>query len=113
MRWIGKAGATDRQLMKVVLDGNWTFVTKNSIDFRGPAAVPGATGQYRAAVLHAGLICLNGPVGMGLDLQVELFETALDELERDADLVNCVLEVTLEKIADGQFKLVRYALPKP
>ena len=33
---------------------------------------------------------------MDLDLQLELFEVALDELDRDDDLLNQVLEVNLE-----------------
>jgi hypothetical protein len=45
---------------------------------------------------HAGLICLNGPPGMDLDMQAELFRQALDELAFAPDLVNQVLEVTLE-----------------
>jgi hypothetical protein len=36
VRWIGKTGAKDWQLLPVILAGDWTFVTKNSVDFRGP-----------------------------------------------------------------------------
>jgi hypothetical protein len=50
----------------------------------GPAKLsrltPGSKGEYRKAMIHAGLICLNGPVGMDLDMQIKLFETALDEI---------------------------------
>lgn len=58
--------------------------------------------------LHAGLVCLNGPEGMDLDMQIELFEQALDELEGDADLVNQVLEITWEENA---LDIRRYRLP--
>ena len=34
--WIGKRGWKDWELKTVIIDGNWTFVTSNSIDFRGP-----------------------------------------------------------------------------
>ena len=85
--WVGKHGWKDWELKAVILDGDWTFVTKNSIDFRGPDDAPGSRGQYADVALHAGLICLNGPVGMDLDLQLELFEAALDELDCDNDLV--------------------------
>lgn len=111
IRWIGKGGAKDWALLPVILDGDWTFVTKNSVDFRGPADAPGSKGEYRKAVLHAGLICLNGPVGMDLELQIELFEAALDALEADGDLVNQVLEVTLDDQSDAELRVVRYALP--
>lgn len=108
--WIGKSGWKDWELKVVILDGDWTFVTKNSADFRGPSDAPGSRGQYADVALHAGLICLNGPVGMDLDLQLELFETALDELDSDSDLVNQVLEITLPDSAD-EIEVLRYKLP--
>lgn len=106
--WLGRAGLKDWELRPVILDGNWTFVTKNSVDFRGPAERPGAKGQYADVSLHAGLVCLNGPPGMDLDMQIELFEQALEELEANADLVNHVLEITWEEDA---LHIRRYQLP--
>lgn len=111
IRWIGKGGAKDWELLPVILDGDWTFVTKNSWDFRGPPQVPGTAGQYACTELHAGLVCLNGPVGMDLDLQLELFATALDALADDDDLVNQAIEVTLENFEDNAFTITRYTLP--
>lgn len=111
IRWIGKGGIKDWALLPIILDGDWTFVTKNSVDFRGPAAAPGSKGEYSKAVLHAGLVCLNGPPGMDLDMQVELFELALDALAEDGDLVNQVLEITLGGANDGDIHVLRYALP--
>ncbi|MBV9112837.1 MAG: DUF5615 family PIN-like protein [Hyphomicrobiales bacterium] len=111
VRWIGKAGAKDWELLPIILLGDWTFVTKNSIDFRGPADAPGSKGEYRKATLHAGLVCLNGPVDMNLDIQLELFQTALDLLDEVNDLVNGVIEVTLDDLTDTEIAVVRYALP--
>ena len=108
--WVGKRGWKDWELKAVILDGDWTLVTKNSIDFRGPDDAPGSRGQYADVALHAGLICLNGPVGMDLDLQLELFEAARDELDCDNDLVNQVLEITLPDPAD-EIEVLRYKLP--
>jgi len=108
--WIGKSGWKDWELKKVILDGDWTFVTKNSIDFRGPANDPGSRGQYADVAIHAGLIGLNGPPGTDLDLQLELFGVALDELDRDSDPLNQVLEVTLED-PDEEIEIRRYRLP--
>jgi hypothetical protein len=108
--WIGKRGWKDWELKAVILGGDWTFVTRNSIDFRGPRNAPGSRGQYADVALHAGLICLNGPVGMDLDLQLELFETALDELDRDSDLVNQVLEISLQDSGE-EIDVLRYKLP--
>jgi predicted nuclease of predicted toxin-antitoxin system len=106
--WLGRAGLKDWELKPIILDGDWTFVTKNSVDFRGPAERPGAKGQYADVTLHAGLVCLNGPPSMDLDMQLELFEQALDELEVDADFVNQVLEITWEEDA---LHTTRYQLP--
>lgn len=108
--WMGLAGRKDWELKPVILDGDWTFVTKNSVDFRGPKDKPGARGQYADVAIHAGLICLNGPPGMDLDMQIELFEQALAELDGDPDLVNQVLEVSLED--EDAIRVLRYALPK-
>ena len=71
--WMGLAGRKDWELTPIILGGDWTFVTKNSVDFRGPKDTPGSKGQYADVAIHAGLICLNGPPGMDLDMQIELF----------------------------------------
>jgi Domain of unknown function (DUF5615) len=43
---LGKTGTKDWELKRVILEGDWTFVTNNSIDFRGPANEPGSSGEY-------------------------------------------------------------------
>jgi hypothetical protein len=108
--WIGKAGAKDWELMPLIQDGDWTFVTRNSYDFRGPAHTPGTKGLYGKTDLHAGLVCLNGPAGLDLDMQLELFCVALDELAGGDDLVNQALEITLEDDV-SDIVVRRYELP--
>ncbi len=66
------------------------------IDFRGPATSSGSRGQYTRVDLYAGPVCLNGPDGLTGDLQIELFGQALRELPAAPDLINQVLEITLE-----------------
>lgn len=46
---------------------------------------------------------------MDLDMQIELFEQALIELDNDDNLVNRVLEISLE---DEDLRVLRYALLK-
>jgi hypothetical protein len=111
VRWLGKKGLQDWNLLPVILAGDWTFVTKNSYDFRGPIDAPGTKGEYAKTDLHAGLVCLNGPVGMDLDMQSELFEIALDTLGADPDLVNQLLEITLGDSRDAEITVARYQLP--
>jgi len=107
--WRRLQGKKDWELKPFILDGDWTFVTRNSVDFRGPSSRLGSRGQYADVEIHAGLVCLNEPDGMDLDVQIEMFEQVLDELADDADLVNQVLEITLE---DGEeFHILRYRLP--
>ncbi len=59
--WMKMGGLKDWELTPIILEGDWTFVTKNSVDFRGPKDKPGTKGQYADVAIHAGLICLNGP----------------------------------------------------
>lgn len=66
--------------------------------------------MYGKTDLHAGLVCLNGPVGLDLDMQLELFGVALDDLADSNDLVNQVLEITLEDDA-SDIVVRRYKLP--
>ncbi len=108
--WLKLAGRKDWELKTIILDGDWTFVTKNTVDFRGSRERPGSKGVYAGVPLHAGLVCLNAVGGMDLDLQLELFTLALDELESDRDLVNQVIEVMFEGKDD--MRILRYALPR-
>lgn len=108
--WMGKAGWKDWELKPFILEGDWTFVTRNSADFRGPADDPGTKGQYADVPLHAGLICINGPDGMTSELQCELFQAVLDEIGEAEQFVNEVIEVDLEEL-DGELVIERYNLP--
>lgn len=47
---------------------------------------------------------------MDLDLQLEMFEEALDEWDRNDDLVNQVLEIWLSD-SNEEFEVLRYKMP--
>ena len=106
---LGKGGWKDWELKRVILGGDWTFVTNNSIDFRGPSNKPGSAGEYAGVHLHAGLVCIDAPFGLNLSLQHQIFGVILDEFVNNGDLTNQLLEVSIEK--DGYIKLRRIALP--
>jgi hypothetical protein len=108
--WIGKAGWKDWELKRFLLDEDWVLVTRNSDDFRGPREKPGSKGQYSDVSIHSGLICLNAPIGMDLDLQRELFAEVLDELDTNPDLTNQIREVTLED-SEAAIQIERYGHP--
>lgn len=109
--WLGKAGWKDWELKTFILEGDWTFVTRNSADFRGPAENPGSKGQYANVPIHAGLICLNGPEGMRSSIQLELFQTVIEEIGGADQLVNEVIEADLEDL-EGDIIIRRYNLPE-
>lgn len=92
----GLTGWPDHRLMQVVLDDDWTLVTRNSDDFRPR---PGSASQapcYLGQPLHAGLVCLNLPTGSGRAEQMAYFEVALGQIGVPGDLVNKVLEIDPE-----------------
>lgn len=106
---LGKTGNKDWELKRVILEGDWTFVTNNSADFRGPANEPGSSGEYADVRLHAGLVCIDAPFGLNLDLQRRIFSLVLDDLAKNGDLTNQVLQVDLRK--DCRVELERFVLP--
>lgn len=104
-------GREDHEIGEFAQAKDFALVTKNSVHFRGKTTERGATGVYSGVALHAGLVCLNGPVGMNLRIQNELFDIALDELAIDADLANMALEITLENPTDEAVTIHRYPIP--
>jgi len=108
---IGKQGTKDWKLAEFIAANDWTFVTRNSIDFRGPSSTPGSKGIHARMQLHAGLVCLNGPPKFDLRLHRELFAIALEAIETRGDLVNMALEVTLEETSDTEVIVSLYPIP--
>jgi hypothetical protein len=106
---LGKTGTKDWELKRVILEGDWTFVTNNSTDFRGPAHEPGSSGEHADVRLHAGLVCIDAPFGLNLNLQRQIFGLILGDLAKNGDLTNQVLQVDVRK--DGRVQLERFALP--
>lgn len=108
VRDLGLTGTLDHNLMKVVIDQDFTLVTRNSVDFRGDG--PGNLGGLHSKVeLHAGLVCLNG-VGLDLDTQRALFAAALEIIEQlNLPLINQALELFLEE--DGTLEYSVYEIP--
>ena len=87
----------DWKLMEVVAREGWVLVTNNAVEFRG---------RYRRIDVHPGVIFLVPSVRRAG--QLELFEAALDEVDRDPDMINVALDV----LYDGSQIIVRrYSLP--
>jgi predicted nuclease of predicted toxin-antitoxin system len=98
VNWLGLSGATDRGLMRRILEEDFTFVTNNAADFRR---------LYARQEVHAGLVIIVPQVSPAR--QRALFRSLLDTLDPDAALLNEVIEVSL----DGEEVIVtRYELPE-
>ena len=103
----GMSGWPDWKLLRWAVDDGWVPVTHNARDFRGEA---GHGGLLVAQPRHAGLICLSSWRPLGLALQFELFELALDEIPTLGSLDGHVLEIT--EIDAEQIRVDLYPLPR-
>jgi hypothetical protein len=96
VNWLGLSGEADWDLMPRMVAGGFTFVTNNARDFRK---------LYSKEDLHSGLLIIVPQV---LPVQQrELFTLILQELAGTQDLVNEVVEITIE---EDEAILTRYAL---
>lgn len=84
----------DWALMEKILAQDWTFVTRNSDDFRPRVGSASKAPCYLGVPLHAGLVCLNLPQNSRKADHETYFKVALAVLSQDNDLTNRVLEVS-------------------
>lgn len=99
VNWLGLSGTTDWDLMPRIIADDFTFVTNNAADFRR---------LYAREKVHAGLVIVVPQVPPAE--QRALFDALLSEFESDEELLNEVIEITI----DGEDILfARYDLPQP
>jgi predicted nuclease of predicted toxin-antitoxin system len=98
VNWLGLSGETDWDLMPRIIAEDFTFVTNNARDFRK---------LYAGQELHAGLVIILPQVLP--QLQRELFALILRELAEGEELVNEVIEISLD---GDEAVLDRYVLPQ-
>ena len=84
VNFLGLGGFKDRQLMKTILAGEYTFVINNGSDFAS---------LYRKETIQAGLVIVIPNVTP--TRQRELFEAVLIHIGK-RDLTNAVVEVSVE-----------------
>jgi predicted nuclease of predicted toxin-antitoxin system len=97
VNYLSLGGSKDWQLMAVIREQDYTFVTNNRTDFLG---------LHGKEPLHAGVIIIVPNVMPAL--QRELFRAVLDHIDA-RDLTNSVVEV---KYAGNQIACFEYALPE-
>ena len=97
INWLGLSGEKDWELMPRIVAEDYTFVTNNARDFRK---------LYGRQDIHAGLIIIVPQVVPAL--QRDLFELILQEIASGDELLNEVIEISIE---DDEALLTRYSLP--
>ena len=107
----GMGSWKDHQIMRAILDQDWTLVTRNSDDFRPPRGSRSQSPCYVGVELHPGLICLNPPPGSRALLHQLYFRAALHELGAAVDLTNEVLEVWPDPDDPNVLAVERYQFP--
>jgi predicted nuclease of predicted toxin-antitoxin system len=95
---LGLRTETDWDLLKVIAEQDWILVTNNAIEFRG---------RYKDIGLHPGVVFLIPAVRR--PEQVRLFESALDYIWAQPDLVNRALDITFGP--DREVVVTTYDLP--
>ncbi|MHA6887953.1 DUF5615 family PIN-like protein [Ralstonia pseudosolanacearum] len=101
-------GMKDHKLIRYVVEGDYTLVTHNAVDFRGCEGGP-VGGLYSREPIHAGLVCLVSDYPMTPDRQMRLFGYALKEIALMSDLVNQALEV--KEDLSGEVTINVYQIP--
>ena len=94
--YLGLGSSKDWDLMKLIVERDYTFVTNNPLDFLA---------LYRRTPLHAGLVIVVPNVKPAL--QRELFEAALGSIN-ERDPVNTVIEVAYR---GNEIECRQYPLP--
>ena len=96
---LGLKGTKDPDLMPIILEGSYTFVTNNARDFRR---------LFLLEELHAGLVVVlpNVPPPE----QVELLDAVLVELAANGDLVNQSIQVDF---VEDQVRVRRLDMASP
>jgi hypothetical protein len=94
--WRKLAATKDWDLKPIFLAGDWTFVTMNSNDFRGPASNPGSRGNMLMLRSTQGRFASMHLVREWISTCNSSFLRELpEELTAGGDLINQVLEITL------------------
>ena len=97
--------------MEKILAQDWTFVTRNSDDFRPRVGSASKAPCYLGVGLHAGLVCLNLPQNSRKADHETYFKVALAVLSEDHDLTNRVLEVSSSQKENLAVSIVDFPSP--
>jgi uncharacterized protein DUF5615 len=100
VRDLGRLSLKDWDLLNLILEGDWTLVTSNVVEFRK---------RYRSQTeLHAGVVFLEG-VDAGRDTQRAAFSAALTDVDAAPSIVN--QEILVTPAETGGYTVRRFDLP--
>jgi hypothetical protein len=99
VRDLGLLSERDWDLLPLIEQGDWTFVTINVHEFR--------VRYRRRLALHAGVVFLQGVAGVAA--QATAFDVALDDIDRSRELTNT--EILVERLGPTRFRISRSDLP--
>jgi len=105
----GMLGMPDWRLLDRIIEEDWTFVTRNSDDFRPGRGSSSKAPVYLGVALHGGLICLNLPDGTTANDQENWFAALLYHLGPEADLTNRLIDIYLDD--EGALELIEQDFP--
>jgi predicted nuclease of predicted toxin-antitoxin system len=97
VNYLGLGSSKDWELMEIVVERDYTFVTNNKFDFLT---------LYKKETFHAGLVVIVPNVTP--TRQRELFNAVLDHVS-SRELINTVIEVNFVR---QQIECVEYVYPK-
>jgi predicted nuclease of predicted toxin-antitoxin system len=85
--WLKLSGKKDRSIAAHAIADEWIVVTNNGVDYRS---------LYRAMDVHPGLIIILDSAKR--NDQIRMFEAALDCLLNREEMINKLIEVTLDGV---------------
>lgn len=106
VNWANLRRKSDRHVALYALDRNLILVTNNTVDFEN---------IYRAKEIHPGLIFIECEADRVLtrEMQVRLFELAMDEIIDDEPVNEALLvELFIGEVGQAEVSITRYPLPK-
>lgn len=91
---VGLSGSSDAELLRRAIEGDWIIVTNNVDDF---------VELVRQEELHPGVVLVITQTNP--DVQVRLFEQALDAIGDRRDLINLVVHVDVDEATKPRLSL--------
>ena len=111
LKHLDRLGRKDFNLMRTILEDDWTLVTRNTRDFVPELGGLSTKPLYAGVEIHAGVVALNMPLGSRLNVHIEYFEAALDFIKYPLQLTNQIVEVNPDGVS-GKLRVRQRTYPE-